>query len=142
MFNIWPLNRFSKKSLLNHKKEVMEGAIVDQELEIEVAWILYNDARLGVEETRKEIDDLLEEVKKEKEKTPLDPDKIKALMKEAGKLGFDSIDKKGKVTYRTGKLEAQENGMEFQQTKIQDAVAKREYLKLQHRSINTMIRGT
>ena len=80
MFNIF--NPYSRENSIKRKKELTAGMITDKKIDVEVGWILLKQAEKERDEMIKKAKENLDEIKAEKEKTPIDMEKIKKLVDE------------------------------------------------------------
>lgn len=142
--------KITKKDLLYHKKDLTEGMIKDKEIDIEKSWLLLGEAEDKKKEILGKIAYNEKEIEIEKEKTPMDLDKVKNLRVESELLGFAGEDKYGKPKYnsyigngkerRTTAIGAIENEIETHRMEIKKAVMEREYLKVFLRAILKLIK--
>ena len=142
--------KITKKDLLFHKKDLTEGMIKDKEIEVERSWLLLGEAERKKEEILNKIEGNEKEIKAEKEKTPMDLEKVKNLRIESELLGFAGEDKNGKIKYnsyigngkerRATAIGTIENEIENHRMEIEKAVMEREYLKVLLRAILKLIK--
>lgn len=133
--------KYRKSSLLKKRKIATRAMILDEEITIEVYWRILNEVQEKTEGFKKEIKENLKEIKAEKEKTPMDMEKIKALNSENVKLGWTiEKDKNGNSVYGRGsKIFSGLQQANYYHGEIDKVVGKREYLKIQLRAISRMI---
>lgn len=128
MFNIF--NPYSRENSIKRKKELTAGMITDKKIDVEVGWILLKQAEKERDEMIKKAKENLDEIKAEKEKTPIDMEKIKKLVDENIDLGWTGVKMKGgKDKYERKILQADVKVASFY-GEIEKAVGEREYLLL------------
>ena len=141
--------KITKKDLFYHKKDLTEGMIKDKEIDIERSWLLLGEAEKKKEEILKKIEDNIKEVKVEKEKAPMDLEKVKRLWRDNDLLGFGGIGRDGKIKYisylpgkerRATAIGTIENEIETHRMEITKAVGEREYLKVFLKAILRLIK--
>ena len=142
---------FSKGNILKHKRSVQKGAIYDQEIEVEMNWLLRKVTQKELKKAKDQIAANLKEIEEEKAKTPMDMEKIKKLIGNNVTLGFASVDNEGVVSYqeftsndrknrKLTKVGRLENVLEGEKRNIIDSVFKRELMKKQLAAIDELIR--
>lgn len=132
--------KYRKSSLLKSRAVSTRAMILDEEISIEVFWKILNEVQTNIEELQKKISDNFEEIKTEKEKTPMDMDKVKKLNSENIALGWtDKKDKNGNKVWE-GKVFSLMQQANHYHSKIDQVVGKREYLKIQLKAITRMIK--
>lgn len=128
-----------KENLLKRKKSLLEGAIVDIEIDIESAWVLRNRAQKRFDEVISKIEANTKAIREEKEKTPMDTEKIEDLMADNVKLGWSSKKTKdGKPEY-SGKALDHKNELGYYKNQIIESVEKRELLRKRLGAVEKLI---
>ena len=130
---------YRQRPTIKRKKQVIEGMIIDIEIEIETMWIMYEKAREEFERIKNKIQTNLNEIDNEKAKPRMNLEKIKTIQKENINLGFSR--KEGKeIKYSGGQISQIENQIERHQAAITEKVFQREHLKLKLQAINHLIK--
>ena len=134
--------KFTKSGLLKKQKKLIEGLILQVEIDIEVEWMLMNRAQKEIGELQKEIDKNIKEIEDEKKKTPMDMEKIKKIVQENVDLGYNPPDltgKKGDPMYG-GKIAKFKEIVRFHHNEVNKKAGEREYHKLRLKAVNRMLK--
>ncbi|HEC66419.1 MAG TPA: hypothetical protein ENI23_14120 [bacterium] len=130
----------SKRNILRNKREVNVGMIYDKEIEIEASWILLRQEEAKMDVAKEEIEQNLKAINIEKDKTPMDLEKVKGLVVRNGELGYLGENNDGSPKYGKGSLLSAEGAVEAQRQAITTSVMEREYLKTQLKAIDQLIK--
>jgi len=135
------LFKFTKTGLLKKRKQLMEGMILDMEIDIETEWLMLNLDEKKKDGYQKEIDANIQEIKDEKNKTPMDMEKVKELIRKNVDLGYKQPDLIGRKDNPVsgGKMAKINNTIRFHQNKIEQLIGEREYTKLRLKAVNRMM---
>ena len=130
----------TKNKILKQQRILLEGQILQKEVEIDVEWVLLKKAEKEVEELKYHMEKITEEIRVEKEKTPLDLEKIEKLKKENEALGWTSQkDKEGNMRYK-GQIGFAWNKVSLHQEQIKRLVRNREIFKSHLEAVNIIIK--
>jgi len=131
----------NKSRLLEHKEELARGMVWDKEIEIESAWIMLRNAEAKLEKLKEDMVAKQKEIEEEKDKTPMDLEKLKTKQFELEKMGYTGkTHPDGKLKIATHSLYSKiENEIEAHMSKVKESVMAREYLKVQLRAIQKIL---
>jgi len=120
---------YSRESLIRIERKLTAGMIIKKQIDVEAGWILLRGAEKEKKEMIKKVKANLDEIKAEREKTPMSMEKIKKLSAENIDLGWTGKKKNDKEIYERKILQADVKTANFY-GEIEKAVGEREYLLL------------
>lgn len=123
------MRAYTKKHLFKNEIRITRGLVIQKEIEIEVAWKVLNKLQSERDALVKQVEDNIERIKQEREKTPMDMEFVKKLIRENLHLGkTDKTAKNGDIIW-AGEIFEKDVRIQRVVDEITQLVGKREYIK-------------